>query len=184
MLTIHVPLTPDVKSFNNETSKFVVEPGETFVLELEHSLASLSKWESVFEKPFFSEDDKTVDETLGYVRAMLITPNVPEAVFQKISSENLVEINNYINAKMSATWFREERGRPNPEMITSELVYYWMVAHTIPFECDQWHLNRLFTLIRICNKKNAPEQKMSAREIAERNRSLNEQRKAKFKTQG
>lgn len=184
MLTIHVPLTPDVESFNNETQKFVTEPGATYPLKLEHSLVSLSKWESVFEKPFFSGEERTTSETLGYVRAMIITPDVPEEVLDKITSGNIVEINKYINSKSTATWFSEERVRPSREVITSELIYYWLVAHTIPFECENWHLNRLFTLIRICNQKNGPEQKMSAREVADRNRSLNEQRKAKYQTQG
>lgn len=180
MLTIMVP---GVEHFNEKSQEFVTR-GDV-VLELEHSLVSLSKWESIFEKPFLSSKDKTGEEVIGYVKAMTLTPEVPEETFYKLSDENLKAINNYIDAKMTATWFHEAPGAPQSrDVITAELIYYWMIVFQIPFECERWHLNRLFTLIRICNIKQAKPKKMSRAEIAARNRELNAQRKTQLGTRG
>jgi hypothetical protein len=180
MLTITVP---GVEMFDEATQKFT-RRGDV-ILELEHSLVSLSKWEAFYEKPFLSEWTKTPEEILYYVRCMTLTPNVGDNVFSKLSEENYRAINQYIEAKMSATWFNDSPGAPKSrEVITAELVYYWMTVFNIPFECDAWHLNRLFTLIRICNIKQAKPKKMSRSEIAQRNRELNAQRKAQLKTSG
>jgi hypothetical protein len=168
--------------FNDATQEFTTE-GDV-VLELEHSLVSLSKWESKHEKPFLSSDDKTIEEVLEYVRFMTLT-KVPEETFSRLSEANVEAINNYINAKMTATWFNDQPGTPQSrEVITAELIYYWMIAFQIPFECETWHLNRLFTLIRVCNIKQSKPKKMSRAEIAARNRELNAQRRAQFKTKG
>lgn len=180
MLTITVLGT---EMFDEERQEFTTH-GDV-VLVLEHSLVSLSKWESIYEKPFLGEASKTPEEILGYVKAMVIGAEVPEEVFHRLSRSNIEEINAYIDARMSATWFSEAPGAPKSrDIITSELIYYWMTVFQIPFECEKWHLNRLFTLIRICNIKQSKPKKMSRAEIAARNRELNAQRKAQLGTRG
>jgi hypothetical protein len=180
MLMITVP----GKEVYDETSQEFATHGDV-VLELEHSLVSLSKWESQYEKPFLGREDKTPDELMAYIKAMVLTPDVSDEILSKLSEENMLEINDYINAKMSATWFSEQPGSPKSrEVVTSELIYYWMTMFQIPFECQYWHLNRLFTLIRICNVKQAKPKKMSRAEIAARNRELNAQRKKQLGTSG
>ena len=171
-----------VESFDDDTQEFIAQGGT--ILELEHSLVSLSKWESLHEKPFLGKESKTSEEILSYIKCMTLN-KVPREIFLKLNEENIQEIGDYIEAKMTATWFNEQPGEPpSREVITSELVYYWMTMFNIPFECEHWHLNRLFTLIRICNVKQAPPKKMSRAEIAQRNRELNAQRKAQLGTTG
>ena len=176
-------LVPGVEYFNEETETF--ETVGDFELELEHSLVSLSKWESKYQKPFLGKGSKTPQEILGYIEAMILTPIYPEDLFMRFNQQSLDVVSAYIESKESATTFGKmpERGGPG-ETITSELIYYWMVAFNIPFECERWHLNRLFALIRICNIKNSKQKKMSRNEIATRNRELNAQRKAQYNTTG
>jgi len=172
MLTILVQLSPE--QFDETTNEFV---DDTFELELEHSLVSLSKWESKFCKPFLG-NDKTLDETLWYVSAMALNPKLPEGILQKLSSANLDAVNEYIQAPMTATTVSEiQDRRHNPQVVTSELIYYWMLSLNIPFECQHWHLNRLLMLVRVCNAYNAPAKKMSKAELRQKHRDLNLQRR-------
>lgn len=180
MLTIIVPMS---EGLNEETQEFVVDVA--FKLEMEHSLVSLSKWESKFEKSFLHTKDKTPEELLYYVKAMTLTKDVPEEVFMKLSADNVKAIDDYLGAKMTATWFREdENQKPSREIITAELVYYWMFSAGIPKDCEHWNLNRLFTLIKVFSEKNKPAKKMSKAQIAQQHRDLNAQRRAQLGTSG
>lgn len=169
--------------FDEETQTFHSSGG--FELELEHSLISLSKWESILKKPFLSKLDKNRDEIMLYIKAMIITPIYPPDIVDHFSQEDVDAVMRYIESSESATTFGSMPDHKGPgETITSELIYYWMVAFNIPFACENWHLNRLFSLIRICNLKNSKPKKMSRGEIMARNRKLNAERRAKYGTSG
>ena len=142
------------------------------VLQLEHSLVSISKWESKWHIPFLDGKDKTLEQIIDYVRCMTITQNVKPEVYNRLTEDNLKAINDYIENPMTATTFSDINQRPSREIITSEIIYYWMVSFNIPFECQKWHLNKLLTLIKVCNIKNSPPKKMSRQEILSRNRAL------------
>lgn len=154
-------------------------------LLLEHSLLSISKWESKWCKPYLSNREKTIDETLDYIKCMTITPNVSLDVYIRLSSKNVEEIVDYINAPMTATTFTQaDRNTVRGEQITADLIYYYMVTFRIPFECEKWHINRLITLIRVCSEKSQPAKKMSKGEIMRRNAELNAKRKKELNTRG
>lgn len=180
MLTI---IVPGIEFFDEQKQEFVTH-GDTKV-ELEHSLLSVSKWESKFQKPFLAPGTKTTEEILWYVKAMVLSDGFSDELLNKFSEKNFTQINEYINSSESATTFTDHSKKVGrSEIVTSELIYYWMVAFTIPFECETWHLNRLFSLIRICSIKNSKPKKMSRAEIAAQHRELNEQRKKKLGTSG
>lgn len=154
-------------------------------LQLEHSLVSLSKWESKWCKAFLTKNEKTDEETIDYIKCMTTTQNVDPNVYNCLTKENIEQIKKYIEAPMTATYFSEEHsGKSSREQVTSELIYYWMIALNIPMECQKWHLNRLLTLIRVCNIKNQPPKKMSKRAIMSRNAALNAARRKQLNTRG
>ena len=180
MLQIVIPASEQFDEINQE---FVY--GKEQTLQLEHSLVSISKWEAKWCKPFLSKEEKTVEEITDYVKCMTITQNVNPEVYSRLTQENIDQINTYIASPMTATTFSEDKhGKTNREIVTSELIYYWMIALNIPPEYQKWHLNRLLTLIRVCNIKNQPPKKMSKREIMSRNASLNAARRKQFNTNG
>lgn len=181
MLSIVVPKN---EVFNNETNEFIKVKKQT--LHLEHSLVSMSKWESKWHKPFITKNEKTFEETIDYIKCMTITQNVDDNVYYALTPENLQQINDYIEDPMTATTISESpnsrKGRNN--ILTSEVIYSAMIALNIPVEFQKWHLNRLLTLIKVCESNNTPAKKMSKSEILKRNKALNEARKAKYHTKG
>lgn len=180
MLQITIPA---VEQWDERKQEFVTTKEQT--LQLEHSLVSLSKWESKWCKAFLTKQEKTFEETLDYIKCMTITQNVDPEVYNYLTNENIEEINNYIDAPMTATYFSDDKtAKPSREQITAELIYYWMIALNIPFECQKWHLNRLLTLIKVCNIKNQPPKNRSRKEIMSRNAALNAARRKQLNTRG
>lgn len=180
MLQITIPST---EYYNEVTNTF--ERTKEYVLQLEHSLVSISKWESKWNKVFLSKDDKTHEEVIDYIKCMTITQNIPDDAYRHLTKNNVDQIEKYISAPMTATWFSDEKKAGiSREKTTSELIYYWMIALNIPFECQKWHLNRLLTLIRVCNVKNTPPKKMSKSALMKRNAALNAARRQQYNTSG
>lgn len=180
MLRITVPA---YELWDEANGEFVY--GKEQVLTLEHSLVSLSKWESRWRKPFLSQDIKTREETVDYIRCMTLTQNVDPIVYDGITDGIIREVNRYIEEPMTATWFSDESAnKRSSSEVTAEIIYYSMIALNIPMECQKWHLNRLLTLIKVCNIKNSKPKKMSTKEIMDRNTALNEKRLKELNTRG
>lgn len=179
MLKITVPTT---ELYDETTNEFASSKEQS--LQLEHSLVSLSKWESKWKKPFLTKNEKTVEETIDYIKCMTITQNVDDSVYSFVTNENIQQVREYIEADMTATTFSNEKKTTNREIITAEILYYWMISLNIPFECQKWHLNRLLTLINVCNLKNTPPKKMSKKEVVSRNASINAARKQALQSKG
>lgn len=176
-------ILPEEELFDDSTQEFITKP--KVELELEHSLLSLSKWESFFEKSFLGTTEKTDQETWYYIYCMLLDDSFEPSITKRFGNTQLKAVTDYIQSSQSATTFGEMPQRPGKgEIITAELIYYWMVAFTIPFECERWHLNRLFSLIKICNLKNGKPQKRSKAEVARSYQELNAKRKAQLGTSG
>ena len=132
-------------------------------------------------------DDKSFDEVMDYIKCMCVEELEDENDLYRLSEENVSDINAYIQDSMTATTFSDFSDNKNTksrEIITSEIIYYWMIANNIPFECQYWHLNKLLTLIKVCSIKNSPEKKMSTSEILSRNKALNAARRKKMNSKG
>lgn len=179
MLEITIPRT---EMFDDKAGKYYYVESET--LSLEHSLIAISKWEAKWCKPFFGRGEKTQEQVIDYVKCMTVNKVKSPIIYECLSSTNFKQILEYIESKQSATWFQEDKHGGNKETITSELIYYWMIACNIPFECQKWHINRLLTLVRVCQLKQQDPKKMSQSEMIRQRAKLNAERKAKLRTHG
>ena len=180
MLTITVPSS---EYWDDNKQEFIEVKGGT--LKLEHSLVSIAKWESKWCKSFLNTKEKTDEETMDYIRCMTLTQNIDPNIYSQLSLQNVEDIKNYINAPMTATVFADTGDKStNREVVTAELIYYWMIAYNIPFECQKWHINRLLTLVRVCGVKNNPPKKMGKGELMRRNAALNAARRRQLNTKG
>ena len=175
---------PEKSIFIEETSEFV--DTKKVCLTLEHSLISVSRWESKWHKPFLSNDKpKTNEEILDYISCMNMSGPVDILILKYLSADEINRVNEYINDPMTATWFNKPNDkRPSREIVTSELIYYWMIKLGIPMECQKWHLNRLMTLIGVFSVKDTPPKKMSHAEMAKQRSAMNAARRAKYHTKG
>lgn len=181
-----MPLTivvPGSELFDSSTGEFI-ETKET-KLVLEHSLLSIAKWESKWHKPYLSRDQKTGEEALDYIRCMTLNGPIDPNVYKALTRSNIDAITSYINDSMTATTFKKENRKLSREIITNEIIYYWMTALNIPFDpCQKWHLSRLMTLIEVCSIKSQPPKKMSKADTMRQNHALNAKRRAKYHTHG
>lgn len=181
MLPIHIPSS---EKFDASTNEFIYVK-ETNI-QLEHSLVSISKWESKWHKAFLHPTNKkTGEEILDYIRCMTLTQNVKPEVYYALTDTNIKEIQDYIDDPMTATTFSNQQGGPpSREIITAELIYYWMISYNIPVEFEKWHLNRLLALIKVCSIKNGKQKKMSRKSVLSRNAALNAARRQQMGTRG
>lgn len=179
-------LIPESEYFDSKTNEFIYTKKQELLLE--HSLMSISKWESKWKKPFFSKEKKTLPETIDYVRCMTITKSVDPLIYKGLTRDAMEQINQYIEDPMTATWFSDDKSKGrNREIVTAELVYYWMIALGIPFECQKWHFNKLLALIRVCNIKNDESnggKKMSKRATMQSYNEINAARRKAMRTKG
>lgn len=181
MLLLDIPATKFWDEINEE---FIIIDPQT--IELEHSLVSISKWESKWHKPFLDEKrDKTHEEILDYIKCMTITPNIPPETYLCLTDKHMMQIHDYINDPMTASTVRDDKKNKNSrEIVTSELIYYWMISLQIPVEFEHWHISRLMMLIKICAVKNSPPDKRSKRDIMSSNAAKNAARRARTGSKG
>lgn len=180
---MHKLIIPTSEMYDERTSRFITIPGKE--IQVEHSLVSISKWESKWKRPFISDKPMTREQTIDYIRCMTITQNVDPILYYAVSDANIKEIKDYIADPMTATTFRNTSGgRVNRQIITSEIVYYWMIDLGIPKEFEKWHFNRLMTLIRVCSEKSQGGKKMSRKDVISQYKALNQARRAKSGSKG
>lgn len=179
MLDIIIPATESYDEVNNE---FINTKEQR--IKLEHSLVSLHKWEMKWQKPFLSNEPKTTAETIDYIKCMTITQNVPDMTYRCLTMENIDRVNRYIESPMTATTFSQMNKGHKREIITAEIIYYWMIGFNIPMECQKWHLNSLLTLIRVCDEKSQKQKPMSKSAIMRQNAAINAARRKKYNTKG
>ncbi len=182
MLQLIIPAT----EFWDEVKEEFITVDKEQTLQLEHSLVSISKWESKWHKPFLIKGEKTTEEVIDYIKCMTISPNIKPEVYDHLTKSNIDTINEYIENPYTATTFynNDTNNSTSREQITSELIYYWMISLNIPMECQKWHINRLLTLIRVCNIKNTPPKKRSRKDIMNQYAALNAARRKQLNSKG
>ena len=174
---------PGRELYDQQSGKFIITKDTTVTLE--HSLISVSKWESKWKRSYFIKEPMTLEQSIDYIACMCLTKNVDPIVFRTMTSETAKMISDYISDPMTATTITRRNHRPSREIITSEVIYFWMCNFGIPFDpCQKWHLNRLMTLIEVASAKEAGDKKMPRKEMLQQRAMLNAQRRAKYNTKG
>lgn len=172
-------VVPGQEFYNERLQEFLYT--KEYIFNIEHSLVSLSKWESEYMKPFVSDTPMTPDEFLYYIKCMTITQNVPDDAYRYLTQSNLDDIRSYMNKPMTATTISSNNKKGPSKIVTAELIYSWMIALNIPFECRKFHLNQLIMLINVCNEENQPKKKLSKKEAAAKTAETNRIRRAQHK---
>lgn len=184
-MPLQITVSPTEIGYDSKTKKFIYSHSKEVTLTLEHSLVSLSKWESKWKTPFLSKSEMTREETIDYIRCMTITQNVDPNVYKGIDDSIIRKVNDYIKDPMTATWFaKEENKKHQSQIITAERIYYWMIALQIPPEYRKWHLNQLLTLIRVCELESRPKKKIPRAENLAQYKALNAKRRNALRSKG
>lgn len=179
-LKLHV--IPD-EQFDPETNTFYTPKPQTIVLE--HSLISISRWESKWHKSYLETEHKTREEVLDYVRCMTLTSGVDPRLYLSLPAKTQNEIVEYLNDPATATVLKQQKTKGGKrDKVTSELIYYWMTIYNIPFECEKWNIKRLLVLIQICSAKSTPPKKVGKNQMWQNYSQLNNKRKAAMHTRG
>ena len=174
---------PKAEYWDEKKEEFVYV-GKDVTLKLEHSLISISKWEAKWHVSFF-QSEKTNEMLLSYIECMTLNSDVDQSIYLRLTKEHYDQINKYLSDSMTASTVKDIKKHPRTnEILTSELIYYYMIQYGIPVEFEKWHINRLIMLIKICGAKGDSGAKMSRSEIFKQNKALNEARKAKWHTRG
>lgn len=183
-------IVPAANNLWDPVSEMFITSKET-KLTLEHSLVSVTKWESKWHVPFLSNKRLSIPQLRDYVQCMTITQNVDPLTYYALTQDNLNDILSYIENPMTATTINENalkaanRGPRVNETVTNELIYFWMTQLNIPFDpCQKWHLNRLMTLIKVASIKSQPPKKMSKSEAMAQQKALNAARRARTGSRG
>lgn len=186
MLTITIP---DREYYDPVKEEFGKIKGAT--LRMEHSLISISKWEAKWKKPFLVKDPpKTEEESFDYFMCMCVDRSIdPDAIRYGLTPNLINQINAYMGDPYTATTFSSDgpEGKPDRSIITSEIIYWSMIQHNIPIEFEKWNLNRLLTLIKVCNIKQAEAdpkygkgKKLSKSALYAKHNRINEMNKARM----
>lgn len=184
-----IQITVPKSEYYDQAKEIFYSVDKPVTIQLEHSLISLQKWESKWNKPFLVKTEKTAEESIDYLRCMCLTPNVKDDVFYCIPPSEMTRLSEYIDSPMTATTFAEDKipgggGKGKKQIVTAELIYYWMISYNIPSEYRKWHLNQLITLIRVFNEENKPKKKKSRNQLLAEHRALNEANKLRYHTHG
>lgn len=189
MLEITIPKQDYCHRYDDIKEEFLpdIHIKETKI-QLEHSLLSLKKWEQHWHKPFLGKTEKTYEELIDYVHCMTLTHGVDSEIYKWIPKEIMECIVKYIEDPMTATWFKKDSlvgaQKSSREIITAEIIYYWMITLNIPVEFQKWHLNQLLTLIKVVNIKNQKPKKIDHQAAARERAALNKKRREEMKSKG
>jgi hypothetical protein len=163
----------------------VLNGDQEVVLKFEHSLLSLSKWESRTKRPFYTRDQKTPTELLEYFRDMLVSPEDDPDLVYLLDPKQMDELGTYINAQLTASSVPREDPKYNGEQTTSELIYYWLSQLKIPFHpTETWHLSRTLMLVQIASFKQQPPKKRPVTDTLAKWAKMNDERRQRFNTSG
>ena len=152
------------------------------VLNLKHSLVSIAKWETNWNISFldkFGKKETTVEQVLDYIRCMTINQNIDPNVYKCLTNKNVEDVFTYIGSSMTATTFSDHLKPGRKRIVTSELVYSWMIDFGVPFQCEKWPFDRLITLLRVCEAEHREHKKGSTSSAMKRNRDIKQRNRAR-----
>lgn len=173
MFTIKIP---PLEIFDDELEEFRQFGADEITFE--HSLYTIARYEEATHKPYY-DTRSDEDNLFSYMPYMAIKPPKDPSAFFRIPQDELAKLKSWMEDSHTATWFsKDDDNSPEREIVTAELIYYWMTEYRIPFECERWHINRLMTLIQVCARKKSPPKQKSQAEIIREHRALNQKRRA------